>query len=409
MIPKNLQYYKFCAYGFLKNLRFYKPFLLLYFLEIGFSYFQIGILIAIREIFKILFEVPSGVFADKFGRKLTMVLTFSAYIISFLIFYLFQIYWIYILAMLFFGLGEAMRSGTHKSMIFRYLEARGISNKKTEYYGHTRSWSKRGSALSALFAGGMVFYSGSYRIIFLFTIIPYFIDLLLMVSYPAYLNKPDNDQEENKSLKDFFLFLKLKKARAGLLTSSLFDGFFKGLQDYLQPIVRVFALSLPILASLQDHKKIAVTIGIIYFILYLITSYATQNAHKIEKLFKNSNTGLNVTYIIGIFVVTAVGVGHYFNIEIVPIAMFLLFHILQNSRRPIAVNYVSNYIPDVSMATGLSVESQMKTIFIIIISPIMGALADKFGLALAFIFIGVIMSFGYIFAKIRGTSGQNST
>ncbi len=29
---KDLQFYKFCAYGFLKNLRFFEPFLMLFFL-----------------------------------------------------------------------------------------------------------------------------------------------------------------------------------------------------------------------------------------------------------------------------------------------------------------------------------------------------------------------------------------
>src|SRR6056297_1478947 len=99
MIPKNLQYYKFCAYGFLKNLRFYKPFILLFFLEQGFSYLHIGILFSLREIFKIIFEIPTGVLADKYGRKLTMVAVFISYIASFLIFYFFPYFAAYVLAM----------------------------------------------------------------------------------------------------------------------------------------------------------------------------------------------------------------------------------------------------------------------------------------------------------------------
>jgi len=38
---KNLQYAKFCAYGFLKDLRFYEPFMLLVFLDKGLSYLEI--------------------------------------------------------------------------------------------------------------------------------------------------------------------------------------------------------------------------------------------------------------------------------------------------------------------------------------------------------------------------------
>ena len=401
MIPKNFQYYKFCAYGFLKNLRFYKPFILLFFLEQGISYLQIGILFSLREIFKIIFEIPTGVFADKFGRKLTMVGAFVSYIISFLIFYFLPYFSAYILAMFFFGIGEALRSGTHKSMIFKYLDLNGISDKKVEYYGHTRSWSKRGSALSALFAGAIVFYSGSYSEIFLVTIIPYIAELFLMMSYPNELNKPDSNGKENKTLKDFFLFLKENKARKGLLTSSLFDGFFKSLVDYLQPVLKAFALSLPILVALDSDKRTAVVIGIVYFILFIITSYASQNAYKVEQFFRNSRRGMNITYILGVIAVALSGVGHYFGLEIIPVLMFILYHMLQNSRRPMAVTYISNYIPDVSMTTGLSVESQMKTFFIIIISPVIGFLADSFGVAFAFMGISALMAIAYIFAKVN--------
>lgn len=401
MIPKNLQYYKFCAYGFLKNLRFYKPFLLLYFLESGISYFQIGILISLREIFKIIFEIPTGIFADKFGRKTTMVGAFSSYIISFLIFYFFRIFPAFAIAMFFFGIGEAMRSGTHKSMIFKYLDLNNIAHKKTEYYGHTRSWSKRGSAISALFAGAIVFYSGSYSQIFLVTLIPYFMELFLMLSYPDNLNMPDTSIRENKSLKDFFLFLKYKKAREGLTTSSLFDGFFKALEDYLQPILKAFALSLPILVNLNNDKRTAIVIGVVYFILFIITSYASQNSYRVKTLFKNAQSGMNITYLLGIMVVLSSGIGHLYGIEIIPVLMFVFFHVLQNSRRPLAVTYISDNIPDVSMATGLSVESQMKTFFIIIISPIIGALADNFGISWAFIGISAIMAAGYFWVRIK--------
>ena len=66
---KNRQFYQFCAYGFLKNLRFFDPFLLLFFLSRGFDYFDIGMLYAIRETGFIITEIPSGIFADTFGRK----------------------------------------------------------------------------------------------------------------------------------------------------------------------------------------------------------------------------------------------------------------------------------------------------------------------------------------------------
>ena len=83
---KDIQYYKFCAYGFLKNLRFFEPFLILFFLEGDLSYLQIGMIYTIREVIRNIFEIPSGLAADVLGRRRTMITSFSLYIISFLIY-----------------------------------------------------------------------------------------------------------------------------------------------------------------------------------------------------------------------------------------------------------------------------------------------------------------------------------
>ena len=118
---KNKQYFKFCSYGFLKNLRFFDAFLLLFFLESGITYTQIGILYAIKEIVINVSEIPSGILADTFGRKKSLIVAFLLYIFSFLIFYYFNTFYLFILAIILYGIGDAFRTGTHKGMIMDYL------------------------------------------------------------------------------------------------------------------------------------------------------------------------------------------------------------------------------------------------------------------------------------------------
>ena len=92
------------------------------------------------------------------------------------------------LGMTFFAFGEAFRGGTHKAMIFEYLKMNGWQDQKVDYYGHTRSWSQNGSAVSALIAAAIVFVSGRYDVIFLISILPYILNLFLMLSYPQELD-----------------------------------------------------------------------------------------------------------------------------------------------------------------------------------------------------------------------------
>ncbi len=67
---------RFSLYGFLKNQRYFEPFLLLAFLEKGLTFFDIGLLIAFREVTVVLLEIPSGAVADVYGRRYFMVLSF---------------------------------------------------------------------------------------------------------------------------------------------------------------------------------------------------------------------------------------------------------------------------------------------------------------------------------------------
>ncbi|MCD5408230.1 hypothetical protein LR090_03200 [Candidatus Bipolaricaulota bacterium] len=164
--PRDRMYYKFRLYGFLKNLRFFDPFLILFLREMGLSFLEIGSLFSIREIAINVLEVPTGVIADSFGRRKAMLASFSSYILSFLMFYLFPGFLPYSLAMLLFACGETFRSGTHKAMILEYLRLKGIEHLKVDYYGHTRAGSQLGSAFGALIAAGLVLYSGSYRMRF---------------------------------------------------------------------------------------------------------------------------------------------------------------------------------------------------------------------------------------------------
>jgi MFS family permease len=183
---RNLQYYKFSAYGFLKNLRFFDAFLMLFLLEKGMSYSEIGIMYAVKEIALNLLEIPSGIFADTWGRKRALAGSFVFYIISFSAFYFSSSFVLFLLAFALFGIGDAFRTGTHKGMMMDYLKMNNWSEHKTMYYGHTRAWSQRGLAISSLVGGLIVFQEGNFEMIFLYSIIPYLLNLLLLLSYLAY-------------------------------------------------------------------------------------------------------------------------------------------------------------------------------------------------------------------------------
>ena len=415
---KNLQYYKFSLYGFLKNLRFFDPFLILFFREKGLSFLAIGSLYAIREITTNILEIPTGIIADSIGRRRTMIISFIAYIISFILFYLYNTYSLFIVAMIFFSLGEACRTGTHKAMIFEYLQISNQADQKVHYYGNTRGWSQMGSALSSLIAAIIVFYSGNLNTIFLFSTIPYILDLILMMTYPKELDGEtkkiswENFIERSKlTIKDFFLSFKNPQVLRAMINTSLFSGFYKAVKDYLQPILKTLALSLPILMFLKtEMKREALIIGLLYFFIYFLSSFASRSSGPFSKKFRNLSLPLNIFIILGFAFGILSGVFYSLGVQykniifnILTVVFFLFIFLIENLRKPMGITLIGNQLKKNILATSLSATSQIQSLFSAFFSIILGFLIDKIHLGPALIGVSIFLVILYPVYALKST------
>jgi len=387
---KNKQYIKFCLYGFLKNLRFYDAFLLIFFLENGITFSQIGILYAAREITMNVLEIPSGIIADTFGRKNSLLAALFFSIVAFITFYYSTNFGLLLLSMLLIGLSDAFRSGTHKGMIMDYLKIKGWEQHKIEYYGHTRSWSQKGSAISALMAGIIVFYSRDYRIIYLIAIVPYLLNLINIYTYPKALNKSlatKNKQRLFYSLvvKKMMLVLKKRRVLELINSSALHSAYLKSIKDYIQPIMVNLAIFLPIGASLDVKSKSGLTIGIAYFFIYLLTSYASKSSGKISSLpIRNIE---KKTLLFGLTSGILCGLLFYFNFWLFSLLLFVLIYIIENLRKPILTGFLADNVENEILTSVISAQSFYSTIATSVLAILIGAMADYFGIGMALILI----------------------
>ncbi|MBJ6368567.1 MFS transporter [Snuella sedimenti] len=403
IIQKNPQYYKFCAYGFLKNLRFFDAFLLLFFLENGISYTQIGVLYALREITINISEIPSGILADTYGRKKSLICSFILYIASFLIFYAFSSFYAFLLAIVLYGIADAFRSGTHKGMIMDYLKLQGQSHQKANYYGHTRSWSQKGSALSALIAGGLVLYSGSYRSIFLYSVIPYLLNFINIYTYPSTIDYALNDsnKKENISLlftfKSFIKTVKQRKVLQIINSAALHTAYLKAIKDYIQPIMVQVALLIPVLMHIEAKKKSGVIIGIIYFFIFLANSYASKSASWISSAISVNIP--KITLFLGLVAGTITGLLYYFEYWYLALILFACIYFFENIRKPLLVAEIADHVPQKILTSVISAQSFFSTLTTSIIAIGIGYFADTLGIGIAFILISTAL---LIFTRLVG-------
>ena len=396
LIKKNRQIKKFCLYGFLKNLKFFEPYLYIYLIQVvRLNLFQIGTLFSIRGIVIYLFEVPSGIFADQYGKKTELMICFIFYIASFLFFFLGGSYAIVAVAMVFFGLGEAFRSGTHKAMIYSYLEQKGWFKHKTFVYGRTRSFSLIGSSLSAFASILLMIRLPRMQSIFLFSIIPYVIDFLLIWSYPDTLNEPE---ETTINIKTFFTYsikqlkniFTNRSLRKIVVSSSLFDAIFKVLKDYIQPILNDIILisGIYVLASMEAATQLKIILGIVYGVMYVFSSWVSRNVYRLNLKFKSDKLMdisfdiLGVVFFIMFFAVKT-------KIMLVVILLYFFLYLLKDGRRPLAVDVFGDCMKKNERATVLSIDSQLASFFMIVLAPLFGYIADRYGIAMLFLVIGL--------------------
>jgi len=396
LIKKNRQIKKFCLYGFLKNLRFFEPYLYIYLMQVvHLNLFQIGTLFSIRGIIIYLFEIPSGIFADQYGKKTELMICFLFYIASFFFFFWGGSYAIVAVAMVLFGLGEAFRSGTHKAMIYSYLEQKGWFEHKTFVYGRTRSFSLIGSSLSAFVSILLIIRLPRMQSIFLFSIIPYLIDFLLIWSYPDTLNEPVETTISIKKfithsieqLKNIFANRPLRKVA---VSSSLFDAIFKVLKDYIQPILNdiILVSGIYVVASMEAATQLKIILGMIYGVIYIFSSWVSGNVYRLNQKF-NSDKLMDISFdILGaVFFITFFAIKT--KIMLIVILLYFFLYLLKDGRRPLAVDVFGDYMKKNERATVLSIDSQLSSFFMIVLAPLFGYIADRFGVATLFLVVGL--------------------
>ncbi len=388
---------RFSLYGFLKNQQYYDPFIILAFREKGLSFAMIGVLIAFREICINLLEMPTGAIADVVGRRRSMIFSFAAYIGAFTIFGLAKPLWMLFAAMFVFSVGEAFRTGTHKAIIFDWLARQGREDEKIRVYGFTRSWSKLGSAASVVIAAALVFTTGRYTSIFFYSIIPYGLNIINFLTYPAYLDGPRAESADVRGVLRTLLrairnSIRHRPLRRLFVESMCFEGAFKIAKDYLQPVIRVTALSIPLLLGLADRQRTALLVGAVYFVLYLLSSAASRHADALTRRAGSAQRGARWLWGMDLlaFAVLAAGFAMPGGALAVAVVAFITLSVIQNFWRPILVGRVADHADPAEAATVLSIESQAKSFFVVLFAPALGLAVDLMPASLRFLPVGLL-------------------
>ncbi len=113
---------------FFSSLYFYLPVLTIYYQLKGLSFLQIGTLWGITTVTIFLSEIPTGLFADKFGRKASVIAAMMFQLLGEILFIFANNYLFFVVIQIVAGLGFAFQSGCIQALVYDFLKEKNREN-----------------------------------------------------------------------------------------------------------------------------------------------------------------------------------------------------------------------------------------------------------------------------------------
>ncbi len=146
--------------AFLSALLFFAPaFYVIYFVQLGFTYWQIGILMAVVPLASLIFEIPTGAVADIYGRKISVILSYTLLGLAFVSCFFLTTYIQFLILFAFIGFAFTFYSGAGEAWVTDYLNKKGKKFLE-HYFAKTLSISSLGLIFSGIIGAFLVKYFG---------------------------------------------------------------------------------------------------------------------------------------------------------------------------------------------------------------------------------------------------------
>ncbi len=145
----------FCLYDFFSGLIFFTPIWILFYQLRGMNLEQIGIFASALYLSSFIFEYPTGIFADRFGRKKSLVISIFLLILVYIIeisSYSFERFFV---AAIIAGLGWSFSSGAREALVYDFLKEKKLEKYNSKVVGIEEAIYFFSLAVSAFFGSIM--------------------------------------------------------------------------------------------------------------------------------------------------------------------------------------------------------------------------------------------------------------
>ena len=345
---------------------------------------------------QVLFEVPTGIIADMYGRRVSYLLgTITLGISTYLYLYAWQIhapflYWAITSVLL--GLGFTFFSGATEAWLVDAL-------KFTKFKGNLDSVFAKAQVV-----GGVAMLSGSVLGGYIAQItnlgVPYIIRavMLFLTFFIAFFKMRDLGFSPKKTKKPLMEIKKIFNTSINLgfknpsvryiMLSSL---FLTGVSFY------VFYAMQPYLLELYGDKEAYLVAGLAASIIAGSRIVGGFLVPLIRKIFKKRTSVMIFGVLAGSILLGASGLTHSFILAII---LLVLWGLLSAAITPVRQSYLNGLIPSKQRATMLSFDSLIGSTGGVVVQPALGKVADVGGYGASFIVGAVIQAIALPFVYL---------
>lgn len=379
---------------FLRDLQFFGAICVPFFIDwLQVDYTKIFLLEAWFVIWVVLLEIPTGVIADKYGRKVSLVLGVLFFSLDLFLFGFVKNYYFLYLAEFIGALGFTLISGADKALIYDSLIDMKKEKEGKRYLSRYEAAGTFGLLISfplgSLVAGAdWVPYPSSLPIPFILSGIFTFLALFFYLFMKEPKRRKPTENFVKMGIEGLRYIQKNKKLRAFVVNSVLISSITFFMFWFYQSLAGSAGI------DVAYYGFIGAGFNLFALILLLNTNY-------LESKFGMKNLLFYSALIPGLLFV---GLGIIKNVYFVLFAIFLVTG-LKLLRAPILTDFMNKYIESKNRATILSSVSLLEKVIVALLYPVVGLLAD-IKLAYALIFLGVL---ALIFAFVTKIEGKHIT
>ncbi|MEE8389424.1 MAG: MFS transporter [Anaerolineae bacterium] len=380
---------------FFSTLYFYAPVGTLYLRGRGLSYVEINSLWGIIVGTMFLTEVPTGMLADRLGRKRSINVALALQVLGEVVFIFADSYWPFALASVIGGLGFAFSSGCIEALAYDSLKSQGREGEMSKAMGFIGAAERLANLLAYAVGGLLVVNLTQGRFVLAIAITACAVAVGCLVSLTLWEPPIEFKKEGGDSS------LKLLVNGIGTLKN---NGQFRGL-------VLLALATIPFRNYLGLYQPRFVEVGVPPIWLGLaqalgsgICILGARYAYRLEERLGSRSSLLLVTGLPGLLYLLMAVVAH-------PILTVLVFCTLYGSmslKGPIFSGHLNKHIESKNRATVLSLISMFSGLYVALMGLVIGRIGD-FSVTYGFAFMGIVVLVGSLLFRVKNTDFRTVT